>query len=176
MRFKPFEENTEPLPRGEVSTSLPNAPGTYTLIMKASASIDVRVGALGESHFPSGLYTYTGSALGQAQSLRTRVARHLRDAKKRRWHIDYLLTRVQTLRVVYCTSPRRLECVIVKMLGAEANAKVVVSGFGSSDCSSRCPAHLYHHPKTSLEGLAGTVARAYSMNGCEPEILVVTTR
>jgi len=176
MRFKPFEENTEPLPREEVQASLPNAAGTYTLVMKASASIDVSVGALGESHFPSGLYTYTGSALGQAQSLRTRVARHLRYSKKRRWHIDYLLPQVQILQVVYCVSPRRLECMIVKILGGDSNAKAIVPGFGSSDCSWRCPAHLYHHPKTTLEELLGTVGRAYSANGCESEILVVSTR
>jgi Uri superfamily endonuclease len=176
MRFKPFEENSETLPTEEVSDSLPNAPGTYTLIMNASASIDVRVGALGERHFLKGLYTYTGSALGQTVSLRTRVARHLRGAKKRRWHIDYLLTRVQTLQVVYCVSPRRLECMIVKALGDESNSNVVVPGFGSSDCSRGCPAHLYHHPKTTLEGLVRIVTSAYSANGCESETLVVSTR
>jgi len=141
--------------------------GTYTLILEVPKPIDSAVGALGVRHFPKGLYSYTGSALGITQNLRTRVARHLRAVKKRRWRIDYLLEHTQVLGVVYCRDNRRLECSIVQALGKKADAKVVVQGFGSSDCTQGCRAHLYHHSGLSTERLVQRVSQIYRELGCD---------
>ena len=143
----------------------PPEPGTYTLILRVLEPLDLAVGALGVRHFPKGLYSYTGSALGMTQNLQTRAARHLRTVKKRRWHIDYLLEYAQVLGVVYCTDNRRLECSIVQALGRKADAKVVVQGFGSSDCSQGCQAHLYNYAGLNVEGFVEVISQVYSEMG-----------
>jgi hypothetical protein len=62
--------------------------GIYVLIIKLKYSICIRVGALGDLTFPSGLYAYVGSA---QTNIELRVARHRRNEKRLFWHIDYLL-------------------------------------------------------------------------------------
>lgn len=125
------------------------------------------VGALGVRSFPEGLYSYTGSALGKTQNLRTRVARHLRAMKRRRWHIDYLLDHAQVWGIVYCVDHKRLECSVVQALGKKTDATVVIRGFGSSDCSQGCPAHLYHHPELDRGRLVQVLSQVYGEVGCD---------
>ncbi len=149
----------------------PSKPGTYTLLLRVSEPVDLAVGALGVKHFPKGLYSYTGSALGINQNLRTRVARHLRAVKKRRWHIDYLLEHAEVLGVVYCAYNKRLECSVVHVLGRKGHARVVVQGFGSSDCSQGCPTHLYHHYGLGMEKLVQLVRKTYLEVGCDVDVL-----
>lgn len=124
-------------------------------------------------HFPKSLYSYTGSALGTNQNLRTRVARYLKGTKKRRWHIDYLLEHAQIVGLVYSPDPRRLECAVVKALGKRADAMVVVQGFGSSDCYQSCPAHLYHHSELDLRRLVQVISQAYRELGCDATVMQV---
>ena len=152
------KESTPDLPLSEA--------GTYTLILRVSKPIDVTVGALGVQHFPAGLYSYTGSALGVAQNLRTRVARHLRQTKRRRWHIDHILGQARVLIVVYCVDGRRLECSVAQALGRTTGAKAAVRGFGSSDCSRGCPSHLHFYPRQSMAGLVRSIDRVYRGLGC----------
>jgi len=62
--------------------------GVYVLIISLAKDVNVKVGALGKIDFKKGTYAYVGSA---QTNLLKRVERHLRKAKRRFWHIDYLL-------------------------------------------------------------------------------------
>ena len=62
---------------------------TYLLIMQGNLVCPLQVGALGEVSLEPGWYLYVGSA---RRHLEARLRRHLRPEKRRRWHIDYLLT------------------------------------------------------------------------------------
>ena len=62
--------------------------GVYVLIVSVGKDIRVNIGALGSIFFERGLYAYVGSA---QNGLERRVQRHRRKAKKKFWHIDYLL-------------------------------------------------------------------------------------
>jgi Uri superfamily endonuclease len=104
----------------------------------------ISVGRLGRHRFPAGWYLYVGSARGMG-GLRARLERHHRRLgphKRAHWHLDYLRE--------YCTwvgawirpSEERLECAWARRLAGLPGARVVVPGFGASDC--RCVAHLVH--------------------------------
>jgi len=140
----------------------PSISGTYTLVVELEAQIDLQVGALGACTFSKGLYTYTGSALGRSQSLKTRLMRHLGDAKTMRWHVDYLLQKGRIRSIILCESERRLECLVNQALGSRTKGVVVVKRFGASDCRMGCPAHLYYQPKYRLRMLVDEVIAAYS--------------
>ena len=64
------------------------AAGVYQLHLRVSVAIRVRIGRLGLFTFPPGWYVYTGRA---ARGLRARVQRHVAGARRKHWHIDYLL-------------------------------------------------------------------------------------
>jgi Uri superfamily endonuclease len=146
--------------------------GTYTLIIRVPKASEITVGALGVRHFQSGLYIYTGSALGAAQNLRARIARHMRTEKRRRWHIDYLLDVAEIIAVVFCVSPRRLECAVVDALYKQGSVGVPVMRFGSSDCRS-CASHLYHHLSDNPFLIVDTVGKAYMSLGVVPKVFYV---
>jgi Uri superfamily endonuclease len=107
---------------------------TYQLLIDVARPLPRTIGALGEFDFPAGCYVYTGSA---KQNFEARVARHLRKEKTLRWHIDYLLTapEVAVLDVRRTTEP---EC----KLNQNAGGKVLIPGFGASDCRAGCGSHL----------------------------------
>lgn len=107
---------------------------SYTLFIRVAGPIEIRVGRLGVFEFAAGEYVYSGSA---RKSVCARINRHLRADKKLRWHIDYLLAapEVQITRVRFSTIT---ECQLVAAVGG----KVVVKGFGSSDCTHGCGSHL----------------------------------
>jgi len=107
---------------------------TYQLLIHLEKSQNVVVGRLGNFDFPAGRYLYTGSA---RRNLASRVKRHLSRSKKLLWHIDYLLT-VQGARVVDIHFSDQQEC----SLNQRGNGKVLVAGFGASDCRSGCGSHL----------------------------------
>jgi Uri superfamily endonuclease len=111
--------------------------GVYVLIISISKEINVKVGALGKINFKRGTYAYIGSA---QTNLQKRVERHLRKAKRRFWHIDYLLSNsdVKVLKVFYKGSPKTEECKIAAKLSQKG---FPVEGFGSSDCD--CGSHLF---------------------------------
>lgn len=110
--------------------------GCYQLIIKLIADRRIRVGALGIITFKEGFYIYTGRA---ARGLNSRVQRHLRKVKKKRWHIDYLLEKSDIIKVIYFRG-RLDECIInAEQFRKLKNARLVKK-FGSSDC--RCDGHL----------------------------------
>ena len=109
--------------------------GSYVLLINLPFAQTIRVGSLGEIHFPTGHYAYVGSAMGGYQS---RLPHHFRANKKTHWHIDYLLQKAQISSVIISESEERNECVIAKEF---MNQYQCILGFGSSDC--KCTGHLF---------------------------------
>jgi Uri superfamily endonuclease len=107
---------------------------SYQLLIEVSQSLWCVIGRLGEFEFPAGRYVYTGSA---KHHIDARIAHHLRQKKALRWHIDYLLA-APGVRVVDVIRSRRSEC----MLNRTVRGRNAVAGFGASDCSAGCGAHL----------------------------------
>jgi len=95
------------------------------------------VGKKGTFEFPRGYYIYTGSA---KNGLEKRLKRHIRKDKKLFWHIDYLLEygEIKDFRVY----SKGGECELNRKVLKRTKSKIILSGFGSSDC--RCPAHLLY--------------------------------
>jgi Uri superfamily endonuclease len=116
---------------------------TYQLLIWVRRATRVQVGCLGEFDFAPGLYVYTGSA---RRGLEARIARHLSDTKRLRWHIDYLLA-APHVRVLEVHRFTELECELCQRTAGT----VPVLGFGASDCRTGCGSHLKrldagHHP------------------------------
>lgn len=107
---------------------------TYQLKLKVCRSLRVAVGRLGIFTFPAGSYCYTGSA---KRGLEARIARHLRTEKKLRWHIDYLLAS-EGVQITGVERSQLPECI----LNQSVDGRIVVAGFGASDCRSGCGSHL----------------------------------
>lgn len=109
-------------------------PQSYQLIISVNSKICLPVGGLGELEFSPGNYIYTGSA---RKNIVSRVARHLTDEKKLRWHIDYLLAHPAVI-VTDVRFYRLPECELNQMTAGDIPA----AGFGASDCVAGCVSHL----------------------------------
>lgn len=109
-------------------------PTSYQLIIEVRRPVRIPVGRLGTFLFPSGRYVYTGSA---KRNIEARIARHLRKKKALRWHIDYLLVR-PSVNVEEVKRSTQGEC----LLNQKTRGKVLVQGFGASDCRNGCGSHL----------------------------------
>lgn len=107
--------------------------GSYVLIIEMEEHSMVNVGKLGEIPFNKGFYCYVGSAL---KGLEARLNRHVRNDKKKHWHIDYLLERSILRGIYYIESNKKLECEIARQIRLKH-----IPGFGSSDC--KCESHLF---------------------------------
>ena len=107
---------------------------SYSLFIQVGQEETITVGRLGQFTFAAGDYVYSGSA---KRAICARVNRHLRHEKKLRWHIDYLLA-AASVRIIKVRISTLAECRLV----AESGGKVVVSGFGASDCRHGCGSHL----------------------------------
>jgi len=112
--------------------------GIYVLAVSISKSRAIRIGALGNVSFSKGFYAYVGSA---QNSLEKRLERHLRkEAKRRFWHIDYLLADecVAIVKAFVKEEADKLEeCITAQVLGEYG---FPIDGFGCSDCG--CRSHL----------------------------------
>lgn len=119
--------------------------GIYVLLLRVSEEVTVTVGKLGKQTFPKGHYSYTGSALGNAASLKHRIARHLKKQKRSFWHIDYLLAEgnVSVEAVVAAETRENMECTVNSYLKS-VDGKVLVRRFGASDCRKNCGSHLLY--------------------------------
>ncbi len=112
--------------------------GIYILTILIDKGIAVKVGALGKVFFKKGFYAYVGST---QNSLEKRLNRHFRKAAKRKfWHIDYLLAEnhVNIVKVFLKEAEKLEECITAQRLGEFG---VPVEGFGCSDCN--CKSHLF---------------------------------
>jgi Uri superfamily endonuclease len=116
--------------------------GTYQLLIYLSQATRIKIGRRGAFRFPKGHYIYTGSA---KNGLEARVERHLRKEKKLFWHIDYLLEHA-SIRRVFLFEDGSEECSLAKRTLDVPNAKIIVPGFGASDC--KCPAHLAYFERS----------------------------
>ena len=143
--------------------------GVYTLVLFLSETLDLTIGELGRHKFPRGYYTYTGSAIGPGdQSLRLRVNRHLRKTKKKRWHIDYLLSNEKvkvTAVIAVSATEKKLECEVNHLIMEELLGEIIVDGFGASDCQSNCRSHLLYFGLE--EDVDFRVATLYKERFCE---------
>jgi Uri superfamily endonuclease len=113
--------------------------GVYQLHLRLDKPKRIRVGKLGVFTFPAGRYIYTGSAMN---GLIGRLRRHLKKRKKLHWHIDYLLRHAKIETIFVLETGERVECQLNSLTLSLPNAKVIVKGFGCSDC--RCPSHLVY--------------------------------
>jgi len=107
---------------------------SYQLIIEVSQPLRRAVGRIGTFEFPAGTYVYSGSA---TRYLEARIARHLRCAKALRWHIDYLLS-APGVRIASVVRSPLGEC----RLNQASPGIVLVPGFGATDCTAHCGAHL----------------------------------
>ncbi len=107
---------------------------TYQLHIHLTQPITLTIGRLGTFDFPAGNYAYTGSA---RRNFEARIARHLRQEKLLRWHIDYLLAApgVAVTEVIRSETP---EC----ELNQACTGHIPAPGFGASDCEHGCGSHL----------------------------------
>ncbi len=105
-----------------------------SIAVKTRPAMEVEVGRLGNQFFPAGFYIYTGSA---KKNMTARIQRHQKKDKKLRWHIDYLTVSAEThiVAVRYLT---RDECSV----NQKTPGKIIVVGFGASDCTHGCQSHL----------------------------------
>ncbi len=109
--------------------------GCYCLVIHVDEMKSIRVGKLGKIEFEKGYYVYVGSAMN---GLETRLNRHLSDAKKLHWHVDYLLKKSKITDIIY-NENQKVECGISSYIAGATNG---INGFGCSDCD--CESHLYH--------------------------------
>lgn len=114
--------------------SMPRRPTVYQLRIRLSRRSSIDIGKLGRFQFPAGNYVYTGSA---RRNLEARIHRHLSRTKRLHWHIDFLLSH-PAARVVEVRRFRSEEC----RVNRRTRGRIVVKGFGASDCRTGCRAHL----------------------------------
>ncbi|MGM0409434.1 MAG: GIY-YIG nuclease family protein [Bacillota bacterium] len=136
----------------EVEINLDYDSGVYLLEVFLHKPKKIEVGALGIHTFPPGYYYYAGSA---QKNLKSRIERHYKVTKKAHWHIDYLLAEGHLKRHFTWQKDKKGECEIASHLKDELGGKVIVTGFGSSDCE--CESHLiYFSNPLSEEDLGGS--------------------
>jgi Uri superfamily endonuclease len=136
--------------------------GNYTLIISLTAPDCIKISDLGKFSFKKGYYAYTGSAMGNgAVSLRHRVARHLRERKTKRWHIDYLLAsqKARITAVVACSTSANEECCITRNIQSIDGVSVPIDSFGASDCRQGCGSHLVYCGRDNALGKIVAVHR-----------------
>ena len=130
--------------------------GSYVLVIEVKDDGEMKVGKLGAIRFNRGYYAYVGSAMN---GIDARVGRHMRQDKKKHWHIDYLLERGTVIRAWYVEGGRD-ECRIARSMEDKFDS---VAGFGSSDCG--CRSHLFYSENMAeLEGvIEGMGMRRYGI-------------
>ena len=157
-----------------IETRIPKKPGIYTLVITSIQPFRIKIGKLGYHNFPTGTYTYTGSAIGEKSSnLNSRLWRHLNSIKKNHWHIDYLLSsgKANIWGIIFLETRSKLECTIAQELFRINGSSIIVNGFGSSDCRKGCKSHLYYFNITQIE-VALKIFEQYKTFG-SPKVLKV---
>jgi len=138
--------------------------GIYSLIIFLSEDSILNVGMLGSFKFVRGYYTYTGSGLGTGiSSLRGRILRHMGKKKQKFWHIDYFLDHenVTLTSIIAAQTSKKRECEINLYLKEWIPSKLLVIGFGASDCTKTCKSHLLFFPEIKKDALKEKVSEAY---------------
>jgi Uri superfamily endonuclease len=107
---------------------------SYQIFFTLNRSVELQIGKLGKFIFPKGNYVYTGSA---KKNVDQRIQRHQIKNKKLHWHIDYLLNRDEC-KIQKFIKSHLDECI----LNQTTSGKIIVPGFGASDCTNGCISHL----------------------------------
>jgi len=127
--------------------------GTYCLLIKVKKEGLMKVGSLGRIKFKRGIYIYVGSAMN---GIEKRVARHVREKKRKFWHIDYLLGSKNTyIEKVFYREGSKGECKVARSFAKDAEP---VEKFGCSDCN--CVSHLFRLKK-NLSVMSAAITRNY---------------
>lgn len=114
---------------------------SYVLLLYSQGDFRLKVGALGVIAFGKGYYYYVGSADSGVH----RIKRHFSTEKKKRWHIDYISTKMETIGAILF---KEQECRLAQRFENFEGVK----GFGCSDC--KCKSHLFYSPTLNLEFLS----------------------
>ncbi|PLR82744.1 GIY-YIG nuclease family protein [Bacillus sp. V33-4] len=112
----------------------------YAVYLKVEQEGTIHIGRLGRFYFQEGTYIYVGSA---KRNIASRISRHLKVDKKKRWHFDYLIPLGKVIKIITYEATIG-ECALVEKLRKETAGMYPVKGFGSSDC--RCFSHLIYCP------------------------------
>ncbi|PLJ78104.1 GIY-YIG nuclease family protein [Infirmifilum sp. SLHALR2] len=141
--------------------------GIYALVVEIESPSLIKLKGKDVSISP-GIYVYVGSAKGPG-GVRARVSRHVRKAKKVKWHID-LVTTLPQARVLgaFCAETVEPECVLVPPLES-LGFEHVVKGFGSSDCTRGCTSHFLRWTKSG--GVDGVLLEAFMLAGLRGKVL-----
>ena len=124
---------------------------SYQLFINVTKEIDLIIGKLGRFIFPIGSYVYTGSA---KTNIDKRIERHLCKEKKLHWHIDYLLNN-DAVKIIDIKKSEMIEC----SLNKKTYGKIIIKGFGSSDCNLCCGSHLKYLGDYALAELSANATR-----------------
>lgn len=151
------------------TAELPRNAGVYALLIRVSAPLDVTI-RNSRHRLESGFYVYVGSARGPG-GVRARVMRHLRRAKRVRWHVDQI-TGYAEVALIVCAETRESECVLVPFLEAEG-FEHPVHGFGASDCKRKCTSHLLRC-KEDLNSCLARILLAFERAGLRPVTVKIT--
>ncbi len=115
--------------------------GTYALLLSATASTTVEVGALGAVELASGAFVYVGSAFGPG-GLAARLRRHVQPQKASpHWHVDYLRAALSLHGAWISTDDARHECTWAQSIARLESSSIPLPGAGASDC--RCRTHFF---------------------------------
>ncbi|MCX7988879.1 MAG: DNA/RNA nuclease SfsA, partial [Thermodesulfovibrio sp.] len=120
-----------------------NDRGVYLLITQLNSAEFIKIGKIGEKHFPAGYYVYVGKA---KKGLFSRIERHRRKLKKMHWHIDYLLKKARLIKDLPIVTDENIECTLADRLLKISDG--ALPEFGSSDCY--CKSHLFYFRENPL--------------------------
>jgi Uri superfamily endonuclease len=112
--------------------------GAYLLLIRLSCPVRLRSRTIERGLLAPGDYIYAGSAWGSG-GIRARAGRHLKQRKRRHWHIDDVTEAADSVHPIAVPGGR--ECDLIQLLLTSGRFSIPVKGFGSSDCS-RCDSHL----------------------------------
>ena len=124
---------------------------SYQLFINVTKEINLKVGKLGRFIFPVGSYVYTGSA---KTNIDKRIERHLAKKKKLHWHIDYLLNN-DAVQIIDSKKSQMTEC----SLNKKTKGRIIIEGFGSSDCNLYCRSHLKYEENLALAEFSANATR-----------------
>jgi Uri superfamily endonuclease len=122
------------------ATEIPNARGTYILLLNSHETRSLSIGRVGTLALRPGFYLYVGSAFGPG-GLQARLLRHFRGGDKRHWHIDYLREYADAVGAWLAPDSVRHEHHWADALSRWSDLEPAMPGFGASDC--RCATHLF---------------------------------
>ena len=122
---------------------LPEAKGTYVLIVVVPQMKRLEIGRLGTYDLIPGFYAYVGSAFGPG-GLRARIQHHLESTAQPHWHLDYLLAFAEPVEVWYALAGRKLEQDLAEVLERSSRWRMTIPRFGASDYHRSRTSHLFY--------------------------------